>query len=298
MAKKRVAALGFFDGVHIGHAALISRVVDVSCTTGYTPSVITFNTLPQNIISSENTPLINSSADKTGLIKRIFGIDDIICLPFDSAMAELSWDEFIDHLVIAHNVSHFVVGSNFKFGKGALGNSMFLSDKCKRSGLGCDIINAVKYSNIICSSTYIRELLQRGDIEQANAFLGHKHVLTGIVRGGQRLGRTLDAPTINMLFERGVLVPAFGVYATKVFIGENLFLSGVTNIGVRPTVAKTRRITAETFIFNFEETLYDSEVRLEFCKFIRPEQKFESVDELKEQIQKDCDVALEYFDTI
>jgi len=292
---KRVAALGFFDGVHIGHAQLLRQVQNVSETTGLTPCVITFDTLPQNIVGVDYIPLITSPEDKVGLINRLFNIDDIITLPFNSLTAVTPWDEFIDRLIIEHDVRHFIVGSNFRFGKGAEGNSKLLTKKCEESSLSCNIIDNVLFDDIVCSSTYIRELLLTGCIERANAFLGHKHVFTNVVRSGQRLGRTLDAPTINMVFENGVLVPAYGVYATKVYIEDNKPYNGVTNIGIRPTVDDRGLVTAETFIFDFNETLYDSKVRLEFHNYLRSEQKFKNINELKEQIKKDCKTALEYF---
>jgi len=312
MIEKRVAALGFFDGVHIGHAALLKRVIDIGRKTGLKPAVITFDTAPQNILGPDYVLLINSLEDRVGLIRRIFNINDVISLPFDSVMATMAWDDFIDHMIIDYDVRHFVIGSNFKFGKGANGNGKFLADKCKNSSIGCDIIELVSHENEICSSTYIRELLFEGDVESANTFLGHKHVLTDIVRCGQHFGRTIGIPTINMHFQNGVLVPAHGVYATKVYIEDEADsgatelndatalngvteLNGVTNIGIRPTVDNSGFVTAETFIFGFEETLYDREIRLEFCKFIRPERKFNDVEELKTQIELDCKVAMEYF---
>ena len=294
---KRVAALGFFDGVHLGHAALLCRVLSISEKTGLTPSVITFDIHPQSQITSENIKLINSLEDKLGLIERNFGmsgLNDVICMEFTEEIASMPWDEFIDRLVTEYDVRHFVVGSNFRFGRGAQGNSKLLEEKCLDSGLTCDIISDVAYDNIVCSSTYIRGLLQSGNIELANTFLGHKHVLTDVVRSGQHFGRTIDAPTINMHFADDVLVPAFGVYAVKVYIGDNKVYNGVTNIGVRPTVDDSGKVTAETHIFDWSETLYDSKVRLEFCKYLRPEKKFKSVDELKEQIKKDCLNAKNY----
>jgi len=291
---KRVAALGFFDGVHSGHAALMHKVLEISKNSNLTPSIVTFDTQPQNIVGLNFIALINSIEDRIGLVERSFGINDIICLPFDIIMATTAWSDFIDRLVIECDIRHFVVGRNFRFGKGATGNSKLLVEKCRDNALGCDVIEDVLYDGIACSSTYIRELLLAGNIELANAFLGHKHVLTDVVRSGQRIGRTIDAPTINMHFAKDVLVPSFGVYATKVYIDENIY-NGVTNVGIRPTVDKSGLITAETFIFDFNETLYDCKVRLEFHSFLRPEIKFKNTDDLKEQIKMDCLNAKNYF---
>ncbi len=148
------------------------------------------------------------------------------------------------------------------------------------------------------SSTHIRKLIAEGDIQQANEFLGHPHVLTDIVHYGYRLGRTLGTPTINMCFSEGVLIPAYGVYATRVFLDNGSEYAGVTNIGVRPTVNHTDTVTAETFILDFSGNLYGKMVRLEFYKRLRPEICFGGVEELKAQILKDADDARGYFDSI
>jgi len=300
--KKRVIALGYFDGIHIGHAALMRRVLEIGESTGLIPSVITFDSHPRSLVDDKEIPLINSPEDRAGLLRRVFDIKDIIFLHFDKATVSMSWSKFIDHLYNEFGARHLVAGNNFKFGFGAEGSSRQLREKCDMLGIGCDIIPDVMYDGIISSSTYIRKLLTDGDIERANAFLGHPHVLTDIVRYGYKLGRTLDAPTINMHFANGVLVPAFGVYATKIYIEDeknkdsSIGHVGVTNIGVRPTVDSSDNITAETHILNFQKNLYGHQVRIEFYKRLRPEVKFNNVDELKEQIKKDCTAAADYFD--
>jgi len=293
--KKRVIALGFFDGIHIGHAALMKRVIEIGNNTNLVPSVITFDTHPQSLIDGRDIPLINSPIDRAGLLRRVYGIEDIIFLHFDKSTIKLTWDKFIVHLIEEFGARHLVAGNDFKCGFKGEGSSKMLEAKCKELGIGCDIIPDVLYDGIVISSTYIRKLLAEGDMERANAFLGHPHVLTDVVRYGYKLGRTLGTPTINMRFSPGVLVPAFGVYATKVFLDDNIEHIGVTNIGIRPTVDDSDHITAETHILNFQRNLYGHQVRIEFYKRMRPEVKFGSIDELKQQIHKDCAASLEYF---
>jgi len=299
--KKRVIALGFFDGIHIGHAALMKRVLKIGKKTNLIPSVITFDAHPQSLIDGSIIPLINSPEDRAGLLRRDFGIDDIIFLHFDKTTVSMSWDKFIIHLVEEFGARHLVAGNDFRFGCEGGGNSKLLKKKCREIDIGCDIIPDVMYDGIVSSSTYIRELLKEGDIERANAFLGHPHVLTDVVRYGYKLGRTLGTPTINMRFSPGVLVPAFGVYATKVYIEDRQHTDekdafiGVTNIGIRPTVDDSGLITAETHILNFQRNLYGHQIRLEFHKRLRPEVKYHNVNDLKAQIQKDCTSASEYF---
>ena len=293
--KHRVIALGFFDGMHIGHSALIWRVLDIGEKSDLVPSVITFDAHPRSLICDGAIELINSPEDRAGLIHRVFEIDDIIFLHFDKDTAQLSWDSFVDHLFEEFGARHLVAGFDFRFGRNGEGNSELLRQKCAQLGIGCDIIPEVRLDGITSSSTYIRKLISDGDIERANAFLGHPHVLTDVVHFGYRLGRTLGSPTINMCFQPGVLIPAFGVYATKVFLDDGSEHFGVTNVGVRPTVDSAGTVTAETHILNFRSNLYGRQVRIEFYSRLRAEKKFDNADMLKAQIQKDCESALKYF---
>ncbi|MDR0490261.1 MAG: riboflavin biosynthesis protein RibF [Oscillospiraceae bacterium] len=293
--KKRVIALGFFDGLHIGHSALMRKTLDIGQDQNLIPSVITFDMHPLSIVRGVDVPLINSPEDRAGLIHRVFGIDDIIFLHFDKTTSHMQWSEFIDHLVAEFGARRLVAGHDFRFGFGGMGNSELLERKCGDLGIGCDIIPEVKLNGVTSSSTYIRELISTGDLERANAFLGHPHVLTDVVRYGYRLGRTLGTPTINMCFQDGVLVPAFGVYATKVFLDNGGEHIGVTNIGVRPTVDSSGEITAETHILNFQGNLYGRQVRIEFYTRLRPEIKFDDTSELKTRIHLDCEASARFF---
>ena len=295
--KKRVIALGYFDGIHIGHAALMERVLKIGDATGLIPSVITFDSHPREMVDGRTVPLINSPEDRAGILRRVFGIEDIIFLHFDKATVSMSWSKFIDHLYSEFGARHLVAGNDFKFGFGAEGSSKLLMSKCGDVGIGCDIIPDITHDGIVISSTYIRELLIAGNMERANDFLGHPHVLTDVVRYGYKLGRTLDAPTINMRFAPGVLVPAFGVYATKVYLDDGVIKTGVTNIGVRPTVDDSESITAETHILDFQRNLYGHKVRIEFYSRLRPEIKFNNIGELQDQIKKDSIAALEFFNS-
>jgi len=293
--KKRAIALGFFDGVHIGHAALLRRASEVGKNTGLVPSVITLDVHPQQITRSKEVLLINSPEDRASIMRRVYGIDDVIFLHFNAQTVTMPWDKFIEHLADEFGAEHLIAGADFKFGFGGTGNSKLLVEKCAELGVGCDIIPDVIHDGIVSSSTYIRELLLCGDIERANIFLGHPHVLTDVVRYGYKLGRTLGTPTINMHFPAGVLIPAHGVYATRVFLEDGLEQIGVTNIGMRPTVSGDGHVTAETHILNFQRNLYGHKVRIEFHKFLRPEIKFSGIDELKAQIAVDCDDTIQFF---
>lgn len=295
MNKTRVIALGFFDGVHIGHSALMERVLDVAAEKSLIPSVITFDTHPLSMVTGNPIPLINSTDDRADLINRIFGINDVIFLHFDAETSRMPWDDFVTHLYKEFGARHLVAGHDFSFGYKGEGRSANLARKAAELGIGCDIIPAVRHRGIVSSSTHIRALIAAGDLETASEFLGHPHVLTDRVRYGFRLGRELGTPTINMRFQDGVLIPAHGVYATRVYLEDGGEHIGVTNIGIRPTVAQGSAVTAETYILNYRGNLYGRRVRIEFYKRLREEMRFPDVQALKEQIQRDCKATEAFF---
>jgi riboflavin kinase/FMN adenylyltransferase len=294
--KRRAIALGFFDGVHIGHAALLRRALETGAEEKLIPSVVTFDAHPRSLVTGRRIKLINSAEDRAGLIHRIFGIDDVIFLHFDREMSRMPWDEYIERLVSEFGARRLVAGHNFRFGHLGAGDAEKLSEKCRELGVGCDIIPPVSHLGVVSSSTGIRKLLTDGDIATANEYLGHRHVLTDYVRYGYRLGRELGTPTINMTFGDGVLIPAHGVYAAEVCLEDGSVHIGVTNIGTRPTVSGGgEAVTAETHILNYRGNLYGRMVRLEFCERIRPELKFDGTDALRAQIARDCDAVRAYF---
>ena len=305
---KRVIALGFFDGVHIGHSALLRRTTEVAASIGAEPSVLSFDTHPGTVVSGRPVPLICDAAARVDLIKRLHGITGVIFVHFNEETMNMPWDVFVASMKNELGASHLIAGHDFRFGRGGEGNAEKLSAFCAENGMGCDIVQPVSLDGAVVSSTRIRALIADGDMPAANALLGHPHILLGTVETGYRLGRTLGTPTINMRFSENVIVPRFGVYATKVYYegGERL---AVTNIGVRPTVGAGQAITAESFgsvkdrpaitvesfLLDFEGDLYGHEVRVEFFEFLRPEIKFPNLDALKDQIQRDASSARAYF---
>ena len=179
------------------------------------------------------------------------------------------------------------------------GNPQRLKDKCAELGLGCDIIGRVEQDGITISSTYIRTLIAQGEMERANDFLGHPHTLTNRVAHGKRIGgSTLGFPTVNLRVPQGVIIPAFGVYATKVwFDGQCRW--AVTNVGVRPTVQDNdNRVTVEGFILDFDGDLYGHEIRMEFFRHLRPEQKFSSMQALSDEIRRNAQQTRDYFQAL
>ena len=292
---KRAIALGFFDGVHLGHAALMKRTNQRAAELGAVPSVLSFDVHPDNLVFGKEVPLINSAAGREDIIRRYFGIENVVFIHFNKAVMCMPWMEFADSLINELNVCHIVVGHDFCFGYKGEGTAEKLKAYCEEKGIGCDIIKPVTLDGKVISSTYIRELIKEGNMEEAGRFLGHPHSLADTVRSGYHLGTKMGAPTINMRFPQGVLVPKFGVYATKVYIEDKSCYIAVTNVGVRPTVSEGEVVSVESHLLDYSGNLYGRQVRLEFYKFLRPEVKFASPEELFSQIHKDAEAAREYF---
>ena len=297
MTKQRVMALGFFDGIHVGHAALIDMIKQRARETGAQPAVLTFDVHPDNLVFDKTVPLINSAEDRVNILKRCFGIDEVVVVHFSRRVMCMDWQDFIDELIDEMNLRWIVVGHDFCFGHKGLGTAEKLRGYCAQRGIGCDIIPAVRRDGVIVSSTLIRELIESGDMEKANAYLGHPHTLTDHVRSGYRLGTKMGTPTINMGFPQGVIVPRRGVYAAKAYIDGEEYLS-VTNVGVRPTVSDSGEVNVESFLLDFCGNLYGHQVRIDFYKFLRPERRFEDLAELSAQIKHDAQTTREYFGSL
>ncbi len=295
-SKEKVIALGFFDGVHLGHAALLRRTAEEAATRGVASAVFTFDRVPKEVVTGIPCPLINSPEDRRGLIRRLYGIQEVIMVPFDQEMMTTSWQDYITEILVKrHHAVHLVAGHDHHFGHKNQGSPELLAQKCGELGLGCDIIPKVEVGGITVSSTYIRRLVELGQIDRANRFLGHPHVLTQEVRHGRRIGHTIGIPTVNLAVPPHVLVPSHGVYATRVILPDGAGYAAVTNVGTRPTVNNGSDITVESWLLDFDGDLYGQTVRVEFYHHIRDEVRFDSLDALKAQIAADADTTRRYF---
>ena len=287
--RERVIALGFFDGVHLGHGALLRRAAEEAKKRGCESAVFTFDRPPKEVITGVPCPLINSPEDRAELVKRLYGIDEMLMVPFDDEMRTTPWDRFVtDILVGRYGAVHLVAGHDHHFGHKNRGSPELLKEKCAELGLGCDIIPAVTIGGVTVSSTHIRKLLEEGDVETARAFLGHPHVLTQTVGHGRQLGRTIGIPTANLVAPPHVLLPRRGVYAAKITLPDGRAFGGVTNVGVRPTVNNGQDVTVEPWILDFDGDLYGQAIRVEFYRRLRDERKFDSLAALKSQIETDA----------
>lgn len=294
--EQRVIALGFFDGVHLGHGTLLNRVTQVARERGAIPAAVTFDTHPDQLVVGSPVPLINSPADRAELMRQEYGIQEVIVAHFDDRMMKMPWEDFVtEYLVKEHGAVHLVAGHDFHFGYMGRGNPERLKEKCAELGIGCDIMEKVERDGITVSSTYIRTLIRQGEMERAAEFLGHPHLLTDTVRHGKRLGSQLGFPTINLTFAPGVIVPEYGVYATRVTLPNGESFPAVTNVGVRPTVDRDGGVTVESYLLGFSGDLYGQRVRVEFFYRLRGEKKFSDLEELRREVRHNAQQTLEYF---
>ncbi len=281
---KTVYALGFFDGVHRGHQALLSACCALAAETGAKAGVATFTGHPDGLVQGKAPMLINTYADRRRLLIH-YNIEEVLELPFDRALMEMPWQNFLKKL--RPTAAGFVCGEDFRFGYKGEGTAAILQQYCKAEGIPCVVVPQMKLGEVPVSSTHIRRLLTDGEMEKAVDFLGHPHILTGKVEKGRQLGRTIGIPTANLTFPEGVVLPRLGVYACKTRIDGKTYLA-VTNIGTRPTV-EGHHITVEPWILDFDGDLYGKELTLEFHAFLRTEQKFPTLEDLKAEIHKNAE---------
>lgn len=290
--EKVIYALGFFDGVHIGHAALLAACHRLAQEQGCKTGVVTFSSHPDTLISGKTPPLINMPEDRKRLLTSGFSMDCVLEFPFDRELMNTHWSSFLNALTEL-GAAGFVCGSDFRFGAGGSGTAKKLEGFCNSRSIPCCIVPQQTLDGIRVSSSHIRQLLEEGEMAQAVRFLGHPHMLTGKVVSGRKLGRTLGIPTANIALPEDVICPKHGVYACKAFVDNKEYLA-VTNIGNRPTVGG-HHTTVESWLLDFEGDLYGKHLTLLFYDFIRPEQTFPSLDALKAEIQKNAAKVREFF---
>lgn len=292
--QKRIIALGFFDGVHLGHAALLRRTRELANQYGLSAAALTFDTHPDELVHGERVALLNTPADRTFLMQTRYGMDEVLTLHFDRETMQQPWEDFVETtLHKTYGAAHVVCGHDFHFGAKGAGNPAKLYEKCRELGIGCDCIPEIRVDGQTVSSTLIRSLIETGQMQKAVQFLGHAHILSGKVVTGRQLGRTLGIPTANLLPPEGLLLPKFGVYAAKAYFDGESRLA-VVNVGFRPTVGG-HRATVEPWILDFDGDLYGHELRIELYAFLREEKKFESLEALKAEIERNAEQTKDFF---
>ena len=291
MSKKCVYALGFFDGVHLGHACLLKACRELADELGVKAGVVTFSSHPDTLVQGATPKLINTLSDRDHLLRERYGMDEVISLPFDETMMRTPWQDFFRQLTEEFSAAGIVCGQDFRFGHLGLGNGDRLLEACRESRIPCIVVPEMKLGGISISSTHIRNLIEMGLVEHAIHFLGHPHMLTGRVVHGHQLGRRLGMPTANLVLPEELVVPKFGVYACRCIV-DGIVYSAVTNVGTRPTVAGVG-VNVEAWILDFEGDLYDREITLQFFKFLRPEIRFPNLQALQSAVRADAEKTKE-----
>lgn len=286
MSKKTVYALGFFDGVHLGHASLLSACRELADELSVDAGVVTFSSHPDTLVQGAAPGLINTLRDRDTLLREQFHMNTVVTLPFDRQMMRTPWRDFFHRLLTEFGAAGLVCGEDFRFGHRGAGNGQKLLAACREAGIPCVVLPQRKLGDTAVSSTHIRNLIEMGLMEHAIRFLGHPHILTGQVVPGHQLGRRLGFPTANLMLPQELVIPKFGVYACRCLV-EGKRYAAVTNVGTRPTVAGVG-VTVETWLLDYNGDLYGREITLEFYRFLRPELKFPSLEALQQAVRDDA----------
>jgi riboflavin kinase/FMN adenylyltransferase len=288
--------LGNFDGLHIGHMALINTLISECRLNDLQSVVYTFKKHPDTMLRKTLiTPLITTNEMKTRLLSST-GLDVLCYQDFDEAFSRLSPDEFIKSILVDKlNIRLAVVGFNYRFGYMGRGDVEYLRKSGEKLGFRVIVIPPVKVNSEIVSSTLIREYVKKGRIERVFQLLGRHFSLYGTVVDGKRIGRTLGFPTANITAHPGMVVPANGVYITKTKYGDK-WLNSITNVGIAPTLKNKNIFSIETHLLDFDEDIYGKDIEVCFIHKLRDEKKFENTEALKKQVESDIRKAKTYWE--
>ncbi len=287
-----LVTIGNFDGVHLGHQQIIKNLVAKAKSTGLQSVLISFMPTPQRFFSNQQASL-SSFKEKHQLLSNL-GLDEHLLIHFNQAFSKLSAKDFIqDVLLDKLDMSYCLIGDDFRFGKGRQGDIELLKTLSKSNNFNVESTQSILCGNWRISSSQIRALLERGKLQKAARLLGREFSIAGKIVHGQQKGTTIGFPTINIPIKREIS-PVLGVFAVQVKLANNNHY-GVCNIGKRPSL-KGKKTLLEVFIFDFNQTVYGQHVEVVFKHKIRDEQKFDSFDALKTQIQQDVKAVERYFD--
>ncbi|PSB12838.1 bifunctional riboflavin kinase/FAD synthetase [Pleurocapsa sp. CCALA 161] len=292
-------ALGNFDGIHQGHRTVLRPIIDSFKSTQQPhiyPSVVSFTPHPREFFTGGKLQLLTPIPQKAELLSNL-GIEQLVLLPFNSDLASLTPQQFVQQIIVEKLQATFIsVGEDFRFGYQRKGTAADLKNIAADYDIEVQLNSLYKYGDrhhqqVRVSSSLIRQALSEGDMKTANLMLDRPYSLWGTVVTGQQLGRTIGFPTANLQLPREKFLPRFGVYAAKVLFAQTI-LKGVMNIGCRPTVAGVAP-TIEVHLLNWSGDLYGQTLKVNLIEFLRPEQKFDSLAALKQQISQDCQSVLE-----
>lgn len=294
----KVTTIGTFDGVHIGHQKILNQVVKLAKKQGYVPVVLTLFPHPRMVLQKDDSIKLLNTIDERIAILKSFGIEEVIVKKFTKKFADLSAKDYVKNILVDElNTKQIVIGYDHHFGKNRSANINDLKSFAQHYDFKVEEISAQDIKDVTISSTKIRNALDKGEISLANSFLGYNYFITGTVIKGKSLGRTISFPTANIYIKESYkLIPNDGVYVVKSQV-KNKTVFGMMNIGTNPTVdGKTRSI--EVHFLNFKDDIYEVELKIEFLKRLRSEQKFVNLEALKVQLKKDKVNATDYINTL
>lgn len=292
--KKTIITLGTFDGVHIGHQKIIEKLILSAKTSNCVSLVLTFFPHPRMVLQDQSEiQLLNTIEERTALLEKT-GLDSLIIHPFDKAFSRLTAEEFVKNVLVDQlNIQKIVIGHDHRFGRNRTANIDDLIEFGEKYGFEVEQISAQEIEAISVSSTKIRSALVAGNINLANQYLGYPYILTGVVKKGKQLGRTIGFPTANLKIEENYkLIPQKGVYIVSSILNEET-VYGMMNIGVNPTVGG-ESISIEIYFLDFNDDIYDHKIQVSLLQHIRSEEKFGSIDLLKAQLEKDKNTVISF----
>ena len=284
-----IVTIGTFDGVHLGHQKIIKRLVELKTKQGGEIVLFTFDPHPRKVLFPEQTDLklITTTKEKCELLKQ-FGVDNVLVFPFTKEFSQMHAQDYISDIIAKGlKTKTLVIGYDHRFGSNREGNIETLKQLAPVYGFDVEEIPALEINELNISSTRIRKAIDEGDIKTANDFLGYSFFVTGTVIKGKQLGRTIGYPTANIFVEdTDKLIPKIGVYAVNVVLNGTTY-KGMLNVGVNPTTDTDNKIKIEVNIFDFDKDIYGETLKVEFVKWIRNEEKFANLDELKQALAND-----------
>lgn len=293
--RQTAITLGKFDGLHLGHEMLIERIIEHQKREDVDSVVFAFDMMPlYKKLNRENAGLV-TNRERAVLLKD--RVDYLIECPFTESISSMEAEAFIQQILVEQfHVKYVVVGHDFRFGYQKKGDYHMLESFSKIYGYKVEVIQKRCYKKREISSTYIKEELKKGNMQLVNKLLGYPYQIAGEVIHGKKLGRTIGFPTMNICPEEGKLLPPNGVYASRIFL-DGKYYQGICNIGMKPTVSDERVVLLESYVFDYADDAYGKEIRIQLCDYVRTEQRFASVEKLKEAIKKDIEHVKKYFDS-
>ena len=282
-------ALGSFDGLHSGHLSLVKKTVQVAKEKNGKSMVFTYKNHPKTLVKPESAPKLIMDLETKLKYLEEENVDIVVLRSFTKEFMSVSAEDFIKLLCVDYNVKGIIVGFNFRFGYKNLGDVKLLDDLQGKYGYKLYVMEPYTYNGDVISSTRIRKSILEGDVKEASKMLSKPYLIKGKVIHGKKLGRTIGFPTANLEFDSKIIIPDKGVYYTNVEYNNKTY-KGITSVGYNPTV-NGQQLTIETYILDFDDTIYGQELKVYFIERIREEIKFNSLDELVEQIKKDENFA-------